>query len=352
MIKRRKTKEIKVGGRFIGGNHPILVQSMTKTDTGNVEKTLRQIRKLEASGCELIRVAVPDMKAAKALGRIKEKIKIPLAADIHFDYKLALEAINQGVDKLRLNPGNITSSKKIKEIAKKASERNIPIRIGVNSGSVSKAVLEKCGGAMPEALVDSALWEIRLLEKENFNKIIVSLKSSDVLETIKAYKLLADKCSYPFHIGITEAGTLLSGAVKSAVGCGILLYEGIGDTIRVSLTADPAEEIRVAYKILQDMDIRREGIEVISCPACGRCKVDIMSLAKKTEEAFKNIKLPLKIAVMGCVVNGPGEAASCDLGVAFGEKEAILFSKGRKLEKVLEKDVINALKREISCFLR
>lgn len=347
MIKRRKTRSIKVGNKFIGGNNPVLVQSMAKTDTSDVARTISQIKELESSGCELVRVAVLDMKAAKILGKIKEKIKVPLAADIHFDYKLALEAINQGVDKLRLNPGNITDSGKIKEIVKSAARGNIPIRIGVNSGSVSPAALNKCSGNMTKAMVASASSEINLLEELGFDKIIISLKSSDVLETIEAYKLLSKKCDYPFHIGITEAGTLLCGSIKSAAGLAILLYEGIGDTIRVSLTADPVEEVRAAYGILRALGLGKRGVQVISCPTCGRCKVNIFALSKKIESVFSKINKPLKIAVMGCVVNGPGEAKAADVGVAFGKKDAVLFLKGRIIKKISEKEVVSALKKEV-----
>jgi len=349
IVQRRKTKEIKLGKVRIGGDAPISVQSMTNTDTRDVLKTVRQIKGLEREGCEIIRVAVPDKIAALGLGKIKKKIKIPLIADIQFDYQLALLALEQKVDGLRLNPGNIKDKKGIKLVARLAKEKNIPIRIGVNSGSLDKKLLEKYKGPAAEALVESALGEIRLLEDLGFEKIKVSLKSSDVPRTVKAYKLLAQKVSYPFHLGITEAGTLTGGIIKSAVGIGSLLAQGIGDTIRVSLTANPREEVRVGFEILKALELRQYGPVLISCPTCGRCQIDLIKIAGEVErELGKFPNLNLKVAVMGCPVNGPGEAREADLGIAGGKGVGLLFKKGKIIKKVEEKDLVSALMKEIS----
>ncbi|MFH1452719.1 MAG: flavodoxin-dependent (E)-4-hydroxy-3-methylbut-2-enyl-diphosphate synthase [Armatimonadota bacterium] len=346
MNKRRKTRKIKVGNIYIGGNAPVVVQSMTKTDTRDVAKTVEQILKLEEAGCQLIRCAVPDMKAAKALGKIKRKIHIPLAADIHFDYKLALEAVEQGVDKLRLNPGNITDKDKIKLIAKACRKNKVPIRVGVNSGSLKKEILKKYKGHVTaQGVVESAMEEIRILEKEGLKDIIVSLKISDVGKTVEAYKLLGKKCSYPFHIGITEAGPLFSGSIKSSVGIGILLYEGLGDTLRVSLTDDPVYEVKAGYKILQSLGLSKKYPNIISCPTCGRCTVNIKRIVEKIEDKFSGRELSATIAVMGCVVNGPGEAREADFGVACGKREGVIFKKGKIIKTVKEKEIVNELAR-------
>jgi (E)-4-hydroxy-3-methylbut-2-enyl-diphosphate synthase len=346
-IQRRKTIGIDLGNVTIGDGAPIAVQSMTSTDTRNVAATVRQIGSLERAGCEIIRVGVPDMEAARALGAIKKRIRLPLVADIHFDYRLALEAIRQGVDGLRLNPGNIGTIRKVREVTKAASEKHVPIRIGVNSGSVEKAVLAKHKGATAAAMVESALGHVAILEKEDFHLIKVSLKASDVPRTVEAYRLLSDKVPYPFHVGITEAGTLLPGAVKSAVGIGLLLADGIGDTIRVSLTAPPVREIQAAYAILRTLGLRHRGVEIISCPTCSRTEIDLIGLARKVERALSRIRKPLKVAVMGCVVNGPGEAREADIGIAGGKGRGILFKNGKSLGTFHEVDLLPALLYEI-----
>ena len=346
-IQRRKTRQILIGNVPVGDGAPIAVQSMTNTDTRNTGATIRQIRRLEDAGCEIIRLGVPDMAAALALGAIKKKIQIPLVADIHFDYRLALEALRQGVDGLRLNPGNIGAQHKVREVTKAASERSVPIRIGVNAGSLQKELLTKYGGATPEAMVESALEHIALLERENFHLIKISLKASDVSRTVDAYRILSERVDYPLHVGITEAGTLLPGSIKSSVGIGILLAEGIGDTIRVSLTASPIEEIRVAYAILGALGLRHRGVEVISCPTCSRTEIDLIGLARKVEKALSRIRTPLKVAVMGCVVNGPGEAREADIGIAGGRGRGILFRKGESVGTYDEKDLLSALLKEV-----
>ena len=326
----------------------MVVQSMTNTDTRNTGATIRQIRRLEAAGCEVIRLGVPDMTAACALGTIKKKIQIPLVADIHFDYRLALEALRQGVDGLRLNPGNIGARHKVREVTKAAAERCVPIRIGVNAGSLQKELLSKYGGSTPEAMVESALEHTSILERENFHLIKISLKASDVSRTVDAYRILSQRADYPLHVGITEAGTRLPGAVKSAVGMGILLGEGIGDTIRVSLTASPLDEIRVAYSILRALGVRSRGVEVISCPTCSRTEIDLIGLARKVERALSQVKTPLKVAVMGCVVNGPGEAREADVGIAGGRGRGIIFRNGESVGTYEEKDLLRALLKEVS----
>lgn len=346
-IQRRKTRRIFIGNVPIGDDAPIAVQSMTNTDTRNTRATIRQIRRLEDAGCEIIRLGVPDMAAALALGPIKKKIQIPLVADIHFDYRLALEALRQDVDGLRLNPGNIGARHKVREVTKAAAERGVPIRIGVNAGSLQKELLEKYGGAAPEAMVESALEHVAILERENFHLIKISLKASDVSRTVEAYSILSERVDYPLHVGITEAGTLLRGSIKSAVGIGILLAKGIGDTIRVSLTASPVEEIRVAYSILGALSIRQRGVEVISCPTCSRTEIDLIGLAQKVEKALSKIRTPLKVAVMGCVVNGPGEAREADIGIAGGRGRGILFRKGERVGTYDEKDLLSALLNEV-----
>jgi (E)-4-hydroxy-3-methylbut-2-enyl-diphosphate synthase len=347
MKPRKKTKVIYVGQVPVGGRNPVSVQSMTKTDTADVKSTVRQIQSLEKSGCEIIRLAVPDTNAAKALGRIKNSVTIPMIADIHFDWRLALEAIKQGVDGLRINPGNIGARWKIKEVISAAEDKEIPIRIGVNAGSLEKDLLRKYGHPTPEALVESAGRHIQILKEMNFSNIKVSLKASDVVKTVEAYRLFSKKYDHPLHIGISEAGPPSVGIIKSSVGLGILLAEGIGDTIRVSLTAEPEEEVRVAYAILGSLGLRKKGVNIISCPTCGRCRIDLKSLVKKVEHKVKNIDKPITIAVMGCVVNGPGEAREADFGIAGGKGRGILFRKGEIVRKVKEEELLDALLKEI-----
>lgn len=342
----------------VGGGSPISVQSMTKTDTRDVNATVQQILSLESAGCEIIRLAVPDMEAALALGSIKKRLEeiksnsttpslyhsiTPLIADIHFDWRLALEAINQGVDGLRLNPGNIRAEWKVKEVVAAAKGKNIPIRIGVNAGSLEKELLQKYGHPTPEALVESAEGHIKILEELDFHDIKVSLKASNVMKTVDAYRLFSRRHDYPLHIGISEAGPPFTGMIKSAVGLGMLLSEGIGDTMRVSLTAEPEEEIRVAYEILKSLGIRRRGPELISCPTCGRCQVDLRPLAQKVEDILKNVNKPISVAVMGCIVNGPGEAREADFGIAGGKGMGLVFKKGEVVKKVKEEELLKAL---------
>lgn len=343
---RRKTKTIYIGNVPIGGNNPIVVQSMTKTDTLDINSTIKQIKSLEKEGCEIIRIAVPNMDSAKVLNLIKKAINIPLIADIHFDWRIALEAIEQGIDGLRINPGNIGAIWKIKEIIKAAKERSIPIRIGVNAGSIEKDILRKYGHPTPEALVESAAKNISILEDLQFDMIKVSLKASDVLKTVKAYKIFSEKYDYPVHIGISEAGPPPYGIIKSSIGLGILLSEGIGDTIRVSLTAKPEEEVIVAYGILSSLGLRQRGVDIISCPTCGRCKIDIINLTKKVQKKLKKIEEPLKIAVMGCVVNGPGEAKEADIGIAGTKGRGIVFKKGKIIKQVDQNELLNELTKE------
>jgi len=343
MTKREKTKKVWVGKVPIGAGSAISVQSMTKTDTRDASSTIRQIRRLENGGCEIIRVAVPDAKAVSVLPQIKKGIRIPLVADVHFDYRLALKAIDSGVDKLRINPGNIGAEWKVKEIVEAAKEREIPIRVGVNAGSVPRDLLAKYKKASPPALVEAALRQTRILEDLNFDDIVISLKSFDVPTTVEAYQLTSKKTSHPLHLGITEAGLPQAGSVRSALGIGILLASGIGDTIRVSLTGDPVEEVKVGYEILKSLNLREHGPIIISCPTCGRCEIDLISLTEKVERKVKNIRVPLKIAVMGCVVNGPGEAKGADLGIAGGKGYGLLFRKGKVVGKAKEKDLVKAL---------
>lgn len=344
---RRETKKVKIGDIFIGGNAPITIQSMTNTDTRNAENTIKQIQELEKVGCEIIRVAVPDMEAAMAIKEIKKSINIPLVGDIHFDYKLALEAINNGVDGLRINPGNIGSELKIKEVVAAAKEHAVPIRIGVNTGSLEKDILEKYGVPTSEALVESALRHVSILEKYSFYDVVISVKSSNVLDNIKSYRLLSEKTKYPLHIGVTEAGTIFSGTIKSSIGIGALLCEGIGDTIRVSLTDSPIEEVKVGKEILKSCGLRSFGVEIIACPTCGRTNIDLIGLAKKAEEILLNINKPIKVAIMGCAVNGPGEAREADIGIAGGFGEGLIFKKGKILRKVPEDKLLEELIKEI-----
>lgn len=349
MEARKKTRVIYVGEVPIGGGNPIVVQSMTKTDTADVQSTIKQIKSLKEAGCEVIRLAVPDIDAAKALGKIKKSINIPMIADIHFDWRLALEAIAQGIDGLRINPGNIGAKWKVKEVVTAASERGIPIRIGVNAGSLGKDLLEKYGHPKPEALVESAERHIQILEELHFTNIKVSLKASNVLDTVRAYRIFSEKYDYPLHLGVSEAGPPSTGIIKSSVGLGILLSEGIGDTIRVSLTAEPEEEVRVAYGILRSLELRKKGIDIISCPTCGRCKINLRGLVTEVESRIKNIpvKTPITIAVMGCVVNGPGEARGADFGIAGGKGRGILFKRGKIAKRVKEEDLLDELLKEI-----
>lgn len=346
-MDRRNTNKIKIGNIYIGGDAPISIQSMTNTDTRNVEKTVAQIKELEKAGCQIIRCAVPDIDAAEALKTIIKKVNIPVVADIHFDYRLALKSIEYGVSKLRINPGNIGDKSRVEMVVKKAKENNIPIRIGVNSGSLEKNLLLKYGKASPEALVESALGHVKILEELDFNDIIISIKSSNVMETIQSYRLMSQKVSYPLHLGVTEAGTLWRGTIKSSVGIGTLLAEGIGDTIRVSLTSDPVEEIRTAKEILKSLGYLKEGIEFISCPTCGRTEINLINIAKLVEDKIDKLDKNIKVAVMGCVVNGPGEARDADIGIAGGNGEGLIFKKGEIIKKVKEEDLVNELIKEI-----
>jgi (E)-4-hydroxy-3-methylbut-2-enyl-diphosphate synthase len=351
VIQRRKTRQIRLGNVRVGGDAPISVQSMTKTDTRDVGATVQQIWDLEAAGCEIVRCAVPVREAAEKLGEIKKKIRIPLVADIHFNYKLALIAIEQGVDGLRLNPGNIGARKYVEEVVKAASERKIPIRIGVNAGSLEKDLLQKYRGPSPEGMVESGLRHIRILEELGYHEIKVSLKASDPLMMIEAYRMLADQVDYPFHLGVTEAGTPGIGTIKSAIGLGTLLAEGIGDTIRVSLAADPVEEVRVAIEILKSLKLRKEGLTFVACPSCGRADVDLVALAKTVEERMRPYnRLDIHVAVMGCEVNGPGEARAADLGVAGGKGIGLIFKRGQVIRKVPEAEIVDALMEEVEKF--
>jgi len=342
----KKTKEIKIGNILVGGNNPVIIQSMTNTKTSDVEKTVAQILELEKEGCELVRVTVNNEQAGRAIKEIKDKINIPLVADIHFDYKLAIMAIENGIDKLRINPGNIGSDEKIKLVVDKAKEYNIPIRIGVNSGSVEKKILEKYGEVTADGMVESAMYHVGLLEKFGFTNIIISIKASNVKMMIDAYRKISSLVDYPLHLGVTEAGTAFQGTIKSAIGIGSLLADGIGDTIRVSLTENPVEEIKVAKEILKVLGYRK-GVEIVSCPTCGRTEIDLISLAKQVENEFKYLNRNIKIAVMGCIVNGPGEAKEADFGVAGGKGEGVIFKKGVILKKVKEEDIMGELKKLI-----
>jgi (E)-4-hydroxy-3-methylbut-2-enyl-diphosphate synthase len=347
MISRRKTRQISIGSLKIGGDAPISVQSMTKTDTRDIRRTVNQIRRLEVAGCEIVRVAVVDEEAARAIAEIKKRIHIPLIADIHFHYKLALKAMESGADGLRINPGNIGGWDRLKTIVTEAKVRSIPIRIGVNSGSLEKDLLKRFGGATAEAMALSGLRTIESVEDLGYHLIKVSLKASDVPRSVEAYRLFSGKSDYPLHLGITEAGMGYGAVVKSAIGIGLPLKEGIGDTLRVSLTGDPVEEVRVGYEILRALKIRERGVEIISCPTCGRCKIDLTPLVKKVEKAVQGISTPLTIAIMGCVVNGPGEAKEADLGIAGGRGVGVLFKRGRIVRKVREAEFASVLLKEI-----
>lgn len=344
---RDHTKVVHIGDRVIGGGNPILIQSMTNTRTEDVEATVAQIHRLEAAGCEIVRCTVPTQEAALALGEIKKQVKIPVVADIHFDYRMALAAIESGADKIRINPGNIGSLDRIRAVVDAAKERGIPIRVGVNSGSLEKELVEKYGGVTAEGLVESALDKVRIIEDLGYDNLVISIKSSNVMMCARAHELIADKTPYPLHVGITEAGTLYSGNIKSAVGLGVILGQGIGDTIRVSLTGDPVEEIKSAKLILRTLGLRDGGIEVVSCPTCGRTKIDLISLANQVETMVTEFPLNIKVAVMGCVVNGPGEAREADLGIAGGQGEGLLMKHGEVIRKVPEAELLDALRHEL-----
>lgn len=346
-MKRCVTKKVMVGNTAVGGGTPITVQSMTNTDTRDVLSTVSQIKNLESAGCDIIRCAVPDMEACMALGDIIKSINIPLVADIHFDYRLALESIKQGVSALRLNPGNIGSKDRVKAVAEAAKDRGIPIRIGVNSGSLDKNILAKYGRVCPEALVESALEHVNILESVNFNDIVISIKSSDVPDMIESYRLISDKVSYPLHLGVTEAGTVWRGTIKSSIGIGTLLNEGIGDTIRVSLTGDPVEEVKAGREILKASDILKDGINFVSCPTCGRTQIDLIKITKEAEKRLSGCNKNIKVAIMGCIVNGPGEACEADIGIAGGKGEGLIFKKGKIVKKVKEEELVDELIKEI-----
>ena len=346
-MRREEIKVVQIGNCKIGGGNPIAIQSMTNTKTEDVAATVAQILALEAAGCDIIRCAVPTMEAAEALTEIKKRIHIPLVADIHFDYRLAIAAIEHGADKIRINPGNIGDVSRVREVVEKAKEYNVPIRVGVNSGSLEKHLVEKYGGVTAEGIVESALDKVRMIEEMGYDNLVVSIKSSDVMMCVKAHELIAEQCPYPLHVGITESGTILSGNIKSSVGLGIILYEGIGDTIRVSLTGDPLEEIKSAKLILKTLGLRKGGIEVVSCPTCGRTKIDLIGLANQVENMVADIPLDIKVAVMGCVVNGPGEAKEADIGIAGGIGEGLLIKKGEIVKKVKEEELLDTLRNEL-----
>lgn len=351
-MHRESTRVVKIGDRKIGGGNPVLIQSMTNTRTEDVEATVAQILELEQAGCEIIRCTVPTMEAALAFGQIKKQIHIPLVADIHFDYRLAIAAMENGADKIRINPGNIGGADRVKAVADAARERDIPIRIGVNSGSLERQFLEKYGGVTAEGIVESALDKVCMVEEMGYENLVISIKSSDVMMCVRAHELLAGKTDLPIHVGITESGTVQSGNIKSAVGLGIILNQGIGDTIRVSLTGNPVEEVRSASLILRTLGLRKGGIEVVSCPTCGRTQIDLIGLANKVEKLAEEYDLDIKVAVMGCAVNGPGEAKEADLGIAGGRGEGLLFRKGEIIRKVPEEQLLGALKQELDSLQR
>ncbi len=346
-MDRTKTREVKIGNRVIGGGNPVLIQSMTNTKTEDVAATVTQIEQLTDIGCDIIRCAVPNMRAAEAIKSIKKQITIPLVADIHFDYKLAIKAIENGADKIRINPGNIGSRDRIKAVVDVAKERNIPVRVGVNSGSLEKDLVLKYHGVTAEGLVESALDKVNIIENMGYENLVISIKSSNVLMCAKAHELISQRTDHPLHVGITEAGTVYSGNIKSSVGLGIILYQGIGDTIRVSLTGDPREEVKTAKHILKDLGLRKGGIEVISCPTCGRTQIDLIKLADQVETMVSDIPLDLKVAVMGCVVNGPGEAKEADIGIAGGDGVGLLIKKGEVVRKVKESEILSCLREEL-----
>ena len=344
---RDKTKTVRIGDRVIGGGNPVLIQSMTNTATEDVEATVSQILGLERAGCEIIRATVPTMEAAQALAKIKERIHIPLVADIHFDYKMAIAAIENGADKIRIKPGNIGSRENVAAVVRVAKERNIPIRVGVNSGSLEKELVEKYHGVTAQGIVESALDKVHIIEELGYDNLVISIKSSDVMMCVEAHELLAKQTAYPLHVGITESGTVASGNIKSAVGLGIILHQGIGDTIRVSLTGDPVEEVKSAKLILRTLGLRKGGIEVVSCPTCGRTKIDLIGLANQVEKMVADIPLDIKVAVMGCAVNGPGEAKEADIGIAGGIGEGLLIKKGEIVKKVPEAELLDTLREEL-----
>ncbi len=344
---RDETKEIKIGNRYIGGGNAIAIQSMTNTKTEDVQATINQILALEKAGCEIIRCAVPTMEAAKALAEIKKEIHIPLVADIHFDYRLAIAAIEAGADKIRINPGNIGDEKRVQAVVDKAKEYGIPIRVGVNSGSLEKVLVEKYGGVTAEGLVESAMDKVHLIENMGYDNLVVSIKSSDVMMCVKAHELIAKECKYPLHVGITESGTVWAGNIKSSIGLGLILGQGIGDTIRVSLTGNPVEEIKTAKLVLRTLGLRKGGIEVVSCPTCGRTQIDLIGLATQVEEMVADMPLDIKVAVMGCVVNGPGEAKEADIGIAGGVGEGLLIRHGEVVKKVKEEELLKTLRWEL-----
>ena len=346
--KRRMCREVSVGNVKIGGNNPISIQSMTNTDTRDAKATIAQIKRLEDVGCEIVRVAVPDMEAAKNIGEIKRNVNIPVIADIHFDYRLALEAIEQGVDGVRINPGNIGDIERVKLIVNKCKERNLKIIIGVNGGSLEKELLEKYGSATPEALVESALNHVKILEDLDFYNIVISLKSSDIYKTLDAYELISKKVDYPLHIGITESGSIKRGTIKSSIGVGALLLKGIGDTMRISLTGDPTEEVLVGKEILRSLDLLNDRIKVISCPTCGRCNIDLISVVNEVEEKINHMEKDITVAIMGCAVNGPGEAKEADIGIAGGKGEGLLFKKGEIVRKIKGNNLVEELLEEIN----
>ncbi len=343
-MRRENTRQVHIGNVVIGGGAPIAIQSMTNTPTENVAATVEQILKLEKAGCEIIRCTVPTEEAAKAVAEIKKQIHIPLVADIHFDYRMAILAMENGADKIRINPGNIGDDEKVKAVVNEAKSRNIPIRVGVNSGSLEKHLLEKYGGVTAEGIVESALEKVKRIEDMGYDNLVISIKSSDVMMCVRAHELIADQTDHPLHVGITESGTVMSGSIKSSIGLGLILNQGIGDTIRVSLTGDPCEEIKAGKLILKTLGLRKGGISVVSCPTCGRTKIDLIGLATKVEQMVEDYPLDIKVAVMGCVVNGPGEAREADLGVAGGEGEGLIFRHGEILRKVKEEEILPALK--------
>lgn len=344
---RRKTRVVKCGNVYIGGNNPITVQSMTTTNPANFIDTIEEIKRLEDMGCDIVRIAVPNMEAARSINKIKQQVKIPIVADIHFDYRLALQSIREGVDGLRLNPGNIGEASRVQEIVKAAKKRCIPIRIGVNAGSLEKSILDKYGYPTVGGMVESALKHIDILEGLDFTDIVVSLKASDVKLTVDAYKLMAEKVDYPFHLGITEAGTVWAGTIKSSAGIGALLLMGIGDTIRVSLTGDPVEEVKVGRQLLKSLGIIQNEITIVSCPTCGRCKIDLIRIVNQVEKKLGKLRKPIKIAIMGCAVNGPGEARDADIGIAGGVGSALLFKKGQIIKKIKEEEILEVLVEEV-----
>ena len=348
--ERRLSREVSVGSLKIGGNNPISIQSMTNTDTRDAKATIEQIKRLEEVGCDVVRIAVPDMEAAKNIGEIKKNVNIPVIADIHFDHRLALEAIDQGVDGVRINPGNIGSIEKVKMVVNKCKEKNLKIRIGVNGGSLEKELLEKYGSATAEALVESALGHVKILEDLDFCNIVISLKSSDIYKTIEAYELISKKVDYPLHIGITESGSVKKGTIKSSIGVGALLLKGIGDTIRISLTGDPTEEVIVGKEILRSLDLLNDKIKVISCPTCGRCNIDLISVVNEVEEKINKVDKDMTVAIMGCAVNGPGEAKEADIGIAGGKGEGLLFKKGEIIRKIKGDNLVEELLNEIDKF--